>query len=79
MAEKASNTPAPNAPTARENFDQAFSDARIITDIIGNLADGDISSSVQACASLYAWLAQELDGRLDRVEVADQAMRSARA
>jgi len=79
MAETTDSTTVPTARATRENFDQAFSDARIINDIIRRLANGDISSSDQTCASLYAWLAQELDARLERVEVADQTMRSARA
>lgn len=67
----------PDRSATREDFDQALSQAQIITDIIGQLADHSIGGSGKPCASLFAWLADELDVRLERVEVADQTMRRA--
>ncbi len=62
---------------AREDFHEALSQAQLITDIIGQLADYSIGGSGKPCASLFAWLADELDARLERVEVADMTMRGA--
>ncbi len=67
----------PERSATREDFDQALSQAQIITDILGQLADGSISGTAKPCASLYAWLAEELEVRLERIEVADQTMRRA--
>ncbi len=69
----------PDQSATRDDFDQALSQARVITDIIGQLADGAMGGTATPCASLYAWLAEELDARLKRIEVADQTMRRARA
>ncbi len=67
----------PDRSATREDFDQALSQAQVITDIIGQLADHSIGGSGKPCASLFAWLADELDARLERVEVADMTMRGA--
>ncbi len=62
-----------------EAFDEALSEANIITDIIGKLSDGSIAGGVVSCASLYAWLADELSARLERIEVAGMTLREAGA
>ncbi len=67
----------PERSATREDFDEALSQAQLITDIIGQLADHSIGGSGKPCASLFAWLANELDARLERVEVADMTMRRA--
>lgn len=78
------HTPTARAPltdqsATREDFDRAFSQARIITDIIAELANGAVGGSATTSDSLYSWLAEELEVRLERIEVADQTMRRARA
>ncbi len=76
------STPAaltPDRSATRDDFDQALSQAQVITEIIGQLADGAMSGTAKPCASLYAWLAEELEVRLERIEVADQTMRRAQA
>ena len=84
MAEHAHTTCAAAAPKAGypatvEAFDDALSEANIITDIIGKLADGEIGGGIVSCASLYGWLADELSARLDRIEVAGMTLRGERA
>lgn len=69
----------PERSAAREDFHEALSQAQIITDIIGQLADHSIGGTGKPCASLFAWLADELDARLERIELAGMTMRSARA
>ena len=71
MAEHASSIP---KPAASEDFDQALSEAQIINRIISYLAEVSTAPN-----SVFAWLAEELDARLERIEVADMALRSARA
>lgn len=79
MADHASSTPTPIVLTAYEDFHQALSQAHIIADIISHLADVAISTQAQPCGSLYEWLVNELNSRLERVEiVADATMWAAR-
>lgn len=70
-------TPASSATV--EAFDEALSEANIITDIIGKLADGQIGGGVVSCASLYGWLADELSVRLERIEASGLTLRGAGA
>ena len=73
MADYACSTPASDVPATRDDFDEALSQAQTITLIISYLAD------VSAPLSTIGWLAEELNARLERIEVADMTMRSARA
>lgn len=79
MASCDRNTPTPTTPATREDFDDALSQAHIITDIMGELTNAAISTTAKPCAALYDWLVDELKMRLDRIETADQTMRRARA
>ena len=74
MAVEAHSTPASTVPATREDFDQALCQAQTIALIISYLAD--VSDPPN---SAFGWLAEELNARLERIEVADMTMRSARA
>ncbi len=60
-----------------EDFDEALMQAQIINDIIAMLAAGQIGEIAQPCGSLFDWLASELKGRLERIEVAGMTLRRA--
>lgn len=79
MAEHANSTPAPTAAAAHDDFDRALCDANTITGIIDHLADHQMTGGVMPAPSHFAWLAEELYQRLERIEVAEMTMRSARA
>ena len=79
MAEHAHSISTPTVSAAREDFDQALTQAQVINGIIVHLADASISITAKPCFSLFAWLAEELEARLERIEVADMTMRSTRA
>ena len=78
-AVQTTSTPTPTMSATRDDFDQALSQACVIADIIGKLADASIGTAATPCASLFAWLAEELNARLERIEVADMTMRRAGA
>ncbi len=79
MAEITDSTPASTVRAERADFDRALCDANTITSIIERLADHQISGGVMPAPSHFIWLADELSARLERIEVADMTMRSARA
>ena len=72
QAENLHTTPACAAPTAHEEFDQALVQAQTITLIISFLAD--VNGVGNTPLSAFGWLAEELNARLERIEVADMAM-----
>ena len=76
MAEHAHSIPTSAAPATRDDFDQALCQAQTITLIMSYLAD--FSGIGGPSLGTFGWLAEELNARLERIEVADMTMRSAR-
>ncbi len=72
MATHFLNTPAPivDLTTPRKQVEDALYDAGVITDIVGRLANADISLAEQTCPTAYAWLAKELSACHERIELA---------
>jgi len=77
MANHAHSTTASAVPATLEDFDQALCQAQIITLIISYLAD--VNGVGNTPQSAFGWLAEELNARLERIEVAEMTMRQARA
>lgn len=63
------------ASAMQDDFDEALSEAHIM----GQLADAAISTTAAPSAALFDWPIDELQGRLERIEVADMTMRKVRA
>lgn len=62
-------------PATIGDFDRALSDVRTIAGIVKLLAFSELETTTQVDGAAYAWLADELDARLERVEVAGMTMR----
>ena len=67
----------PDQSATRDDFDQALTQAQTITLIISYLAD--VNGIGNPSPATFGWLADELNERLERIEVADMTMRKARA
>ena len=66
------STPASALAATRDDFDQALCQAQTITLIISYLAD--VNGVGNPSLATFAWLAEELNARVERIEVADITM-----
>lgn len=57
----------------RDDLEEAFSQAWTVAAIIRTLAQGELEIPHRPSASLYAFLADELDARFERIEVEMEA------
>ncbi len=64
----------PERSASLEDFDEALSEAHFIGRIIGHLALAEIGGHGKIDASAFDWLADELGGRLERIDAARKTL-----